>query len=273
MNSVEFEMKAKNSASPVIKQVLTDVRSMKGATDDAAKSADDLGKSAKSLTSDFGDVNNAVGGTTATMQWLAELLQGIVLAAIKNVTKGLKFLWLEMLKNPLAALLALFQLLLPLLVDLVKFLFNGGAAGEQMAKSLKQIDEANAAAAESLGKLNKADLDQAQAAAKALADEWDRTCKNMREYQAVQDMLTNAKMDQELAGLDSAKEVAMSRVRGGKDAERRTEFESELKNAEVRTRYARTDAEEKQRCVKERHSRRPFLVGQPNGGLQLLTES
>ncbi len=63
---------------------------------------------------------------------------------------------------------------------------------------------------------------------------------------------------------ESAREVAMNRVRGGKDAERRTESEFEQKKA---------DTEEKQRRTKGRHSRRLFPVGQPIVGLQPLTES
>lgn len=217
------------------------------------KTAAEAGHGSKELTHDLGEVSKAAKGTSMISHGLAELFHGNLLGAIKALSKGLKTLWLAMMENPITGVIALVGLLAPLLFKLAGAFGAGSNAAEKQAEAMKRVQDDAAKAAVELEKLNKAKLDEAVAAAKELADEWERAVKAAHELQAAQDKLTSAQMAQELAGNEAAMQSELGRAGGDKDAERRIRLKYAQSEAEIRNRYQKEEADkELKRAVGER---------------------
>jgi hypothetical protein len=170
-------------------------------------------------------------------------MAGNLLGAINGVSKGFKLLWLAMLENPLTAIIAVVGLLLPLLFSLGRALLGAGKSAKEMESEMKHVEKGIEDTAKAAGEMEKVKFQTAVDAAKELADAYERALKSATALQAAQDRLTNAQMAQELAGVDAEKEAAMAKVRGDKDAERRTELEFESKKSVIRDRYSKAEAD------------------------------
>lgn len=247
MNSVEFQIKAKNDASPVIKDVAKDLRDLESSTNSTGKAAKNAGGKQSEFTGNVRETTSAMKGARDMSQAYSQFMSGQFLNATISAAKGIKDLSVALLAMSGGAIIAS---ILGIAGALGALFLSGQSAkvkNEEVASALDAVKRAAESTAESLAKVNAEKLDAALASARALADEWDRAKNAVKELQAAQDKLTSAKMAQELAGLGAEREAAMAAVHGDKDAERVTALKFDEREANIRNRYAKESADEAMR--------------------------